>query len=208
VNGILIGCLYLPNGNPAPGPKFDSKLRWFERLLTRGQLLIDQKIPAVLVGDYNAIPTDFDVYSPERWRDDALFRPEVRSAYQRLLDQGWTDSLRTLHLKERIYTFWKYWRNSYARDAGLRLDHLLVSPMFRRNLNAAGVDREIRGLPNASDHAPVWIELSIGRTNQRSARRRKKASKKVSTKVKVSLWHGLQRACPGWLAPVPCPPDA
>ena len=174
VNGILVGCLYLPNGNPAPGPKFDFKLRWFDRLLKRAQDLLDHKVPAVLAGDYNAIPTAFDVYSPERWRDDALFRPEVRAAYQRLIDQGWIDALRTLHPQERLYTFWKYWRNSYARDAGLRIDHLLISPVLRRQLRSAGVDREIRGLPHASDHAPAWIELSTTKSRQQARQRAKK----------------------------------
>ena len=174
INGILIGCLYLPNGNPAPGPRFDFKLAWFERLMKRAQLLLDHKLPAILAGDYNAIPTDFDVYSPERWRGDALFRPEVRAAYHRLLDQGWTDALRTLHPGERLYTFWKYWRNSYARDAGLRIDHLLVSPQLRLKLAAGGVDRQIRGLPNASDHAPAWIELTLGRMRRQRAPRPKK----------------------------------
>src|SRR5262249_52963878 len=142
------------------GPKYNYKLHWFERLLKRAQHLIDQKLPAVLAGDFNAIPTDFDVYAPERWRDDALFRTEVRDAYSRLLSQGWTDSLRTLHPKDRRYTFWKYWRTASARDAGLRIDHLLASPAVAKQLTAAGVDRAIRGLPNASDHAPAWIELS------------------------------------------------
>ena len=126
VNGILIGGLYLPNGNPAPGPKFDYKLKWFERLAKHARQLIDS--PAILAGDFNVIPTELDVYKPERWLDDALFRPEVRAAYHDLLAQGWTDALRTLHPGEKIYTFWDYFRNAYGRDAGLRIDHLLLSP--------------------------------------------------------------------------------
>nr|WP_308237886.1 exodeoxyribonuclease III [Phenylobacterium sp. J426] len=160
VNGLLIGCLYLPNGNPAPGPKFDYKLRWFDRLLAHGRSLIDQQVPALLVGDFNVMPTDLDVYKPERWLDDALFRPEVRDAYARLLAQGWTDSLRLLHPGERIYTFWDYFRNAYARDAGLRIDHLLLSPPVAPRLEAAGVDRHVRGWDKTSDHAPTWIELA------------------------------------------------
>jgi len=162
VRGVLIGCLYLPNGNPAPGPKFDYKLRWFDRLRAHAGSLLKQGAPVVLAGDFNVMPTEMDVYAPERWRDDALFRPEVREAYRRLLEQGWTDSLRVLHPGERIYTFWKYWRNAFARDAGLRIDHLLLSPNLRARLLAAGVNREVRALDKASDHAPVWIELADG----------------------------------------------
>ena len=113
----------------------------------------------MLAGDYNVMPTDLDVYKPERWLDDALFRPEVRAAYAGLLDQGWTDALRTTHPGERIYTFWDYFRNAYARDAGLRIDHLLLSPDVAPRLKAAGVDRWVRGLEKTSDHAPTWIEL-------------------------------------------------
>ena len=158
--GLIVGCLYLPNGNPAPGPKFDYKLRWFERFAARAKALIAQDLPVVLAGDYNVMPTDLDVYKPERWLDDALFRPEVRQAYADLLAQGWTDALRTLHPGERIYTFWDYFRNAYARDAGLRIDHLLLSPKLAPRLKAAGVDREVRAWQKTSDHAPTWIELS------------------------------------------------
>ena len=159
VAGLLVGCLYLPNGNPAPGPKFDYKLRWFERLHEHARGLLEQDVPVVLAGDYNVMPTDLDVYAPERWRDDALFRPEVRDAYHRLLEQGWTDALRALYPGERIYTFWKYWRNAFARDAGLRIDHLLLSPALEHRLVAAGVERAVRAREKSSDHAPVWIEL-------------------------------------------------
>ena len=159
VRGVIVGCLYLPNGNPAPGPKFDYKLKWFERFTARAAELLAHSVPVVLAGDYNVMPTDLDVYKPERWLDDALFRPEVRAAYSRLLDQGWTDALRHLHPGERIYTFWDYFRNAYARDAGLRIDHLLLSPQIAPRLKTAGVDRWVRGLEKTSDHAPTWIEL-------------------------------------------------
>jgi exodeoxyribonuclease III len=160
VDGLLIGCLYLPNGNPAPGPKFDYKLRWFERLATHAAELLATGMPVVLAGDFNVMPTDLDVYKPERWVDDALFRPEVREAFHRLVGQGWTDALRTLHPDERIYTFWDYFRNAWARNAGLRIDHLLLSPSIASRLVAADVDREVRGWEKASDHAPTWIELA------------------------------------------------
>lgn len=159
VDGILVGCLYLPNGNPAPGPKFDYKLRWFWRLTAYAQQLLEHDVPVVLAGDFNVMPTDLDVYAPDRWRDDALFRPEVRDAYAALVDQGWTDAIRELHPRERIYTFWKFWRNAFARDAGLRIDHFLLSPAIADQLTAAGVDRFARAWEHASDHAPVWIEL-------------------------------------------------
>ena len=159
VGDVVVACLYLPNGNPAPGPRFDYKLRWFDRLIRHAAELIGEGSRAVLAGDFNVIPTDLDVYAPERWRDDALFRPEVRAAYESLLRQGWTDALRQLHPDERIYTFWKYLRNAFTRDAGLRIDHLLLSPPLAGRLRAAGVDREVRAREKASDHAPVWIEI-------------------------------------------------
>jgi exodeoxyribonuclease III len=160
VGDTLVGCLYLPNGNPAPGPKFDYKLRWFERLSAHASELLARDGPVVLAGDYNVIPTDLDVYAPERWLDDALFRPEVREAYRHLLTQGWTDALRALHPDERIYTFWKYFRNAVARDAGIRIDHLLVSPAPSGRLIGAGVDPHVRLWEKTSDHAPAWIELT------------------------------------------------
>ncbi|QAY75385.1 exodeoxyribonuclease III [Sphingosinicella sp. BN140058] len=161
VSGVLIGCLYLPNGNPQPGPKFDYKLAWMDRFHAHAQTLIGLDCPVVLAGDYNVIPTDADVYKPERWRDDALMQPESREAFFRLLDQGWTDSLRHLHPDETIYTFWDYWRNAWARNAGLRIDHLLLNPRAAPLLQAAGVDRETRAKEGASDHAPTWIELDL-----------------------------------------------
>jgi len=160
VNGVLIGCLYLPNGNPAPGPKLDYKLAWFEALTRHAADLLATGAPVVLAGDYNVMPTDLDVYKSERFEDNALFRPEVRDAFKRLLAQEWTDALRTLHPGERIYTFWDYFRNAYARDAGLRIDHLLLSPSLAARLAGAGVDREVRGREKTSDHAPTWIELN------------------------------------------------
>lgn len=159
VRDIVVGCLYLPNGNPAPGPKFDYKLRWFDRLSTHAAELLASKKPVVLAGDYNVMPTELDVYKPERWVEDALFRPEVRAAFKSLTDQGWTDALRKLHPGEVIYTFFDYFRNAYSRNAGLRIDHFLLSPQLDKRLLAAGVDREVRGWEKTSDHAPVWIEI-------------------------------------------------
>jgi len=172
VGGLTIGCLYLPNGNPAPGPKFDYKLRWFDRLAKHAKTLLKSGAPVVLAGDYNVMPTDLDVYKPERWVDDALFRPEVREAFHGLVAQGWTDALRTLHPGERIYTFWDYFRNAYPRDAGLRIDHLLLAPSIADWLKAAGVDRDVRRWDKASDHAPVWVELSQARTRARRVGKR------------------------------------
>jgi exodeoxyribonuclease III len=170
VGGLLVGCLYLPNGNPAPGPKFDYKLRWFERLMAHAAGLLDTGAPVVLAGDYNVMPTDLDVYKPERWLGDALFRPEVRDAYHRLVTQGWTDAVRALHPGERIYTFWDYFRNAWARDAGLRIDHLLLSPPLARRLITAGVDRDVRGWEKASDHAPTWVEIANSAPKRRVRR--------------------------------------
>jgi len=162
VNGILIGALYLPNGNPRPGPKFDYKLRWFERLIAHGAELLATGLPVMLVGDFNVMPTEKDVYKPERWLDDALFAPEVREAWFRLVGQGWTDALRHVFGEETVYTFWDYFRNAYGRNAGLRLDHFLLSPALAGRLVTAQVDREVRSWEKTSDHAPVWIELADG----------------------------------------------
>lgn len=161
VNGIHIGCLYLPNGNPAPGPKFDYKLQWFDRLIRHGATLVAADAPVVLTGDYNVMPTEQDVYKPERWVNDALFRPETRQAFQELLSQGWTDAIRKLYPDEVVYTFWDYFRNAYERNAGLRIDHFLLSPKLNKKLKDGGVDRHVRGWEKSSDHAPVWIELAI-----------------------------------------------
>lgn len=159
VNDVHVCCLYLPNGNPAPGLKFDYKLRWFDRLTAHAAGLINSGKPVVLAGDFNVMPEEIDVYKPERWVDDALFRPEVRAAFRKLVGQGWTDALREVYKDEIIYTFWDYFRNAYQRNAGLRIDHFLLDPRLRQSLVSAGVDREVRGWEKTSDHAPVWIEL-------------------------------------------------
>jgi exodeoxyribonuclease-3 len=159
VNDLLICNLYLPNGNPAPGPKFDYKLAWFNRLIVKARKLIKLNEPVILLGDYNVIPTDLDAYKPERWVKDAVFFPESRAAYARLLKQGWIDSIRVLYPKEKIFTFWDYFRNAFARDAGIRMDHILLSPELKKRLIKGGVDRHVRGWEKTSDHAPVWIEL-------------------------------------------------
>ena len=160
INGVVIGCLYLPNGNPAPGPKLEYKLRWLSRLNAHAAELLKFGLPVVLTGDYNVIPTDFDVYKPERWVDDALFRPEVRAAFHEIIAQGWTDAIRKLYPEDKIYTFWDYFRNAYGRDAGLRIDHFLLSPNLVDRLTQAGVDSHVRGWEKSSDHGPVWIELT------------------------------------------------
>ena len=159
VNGIVIGCLYLPNGNPAPGPKLEYKLKWFSRLKKHANKLIKSGLPTIITGDFNVMPTELDVYKPERWVDDALFRPEVRKAFKELVDQGWTDAIRKLYPKEVIYTFYDYFRNAYGRNAGLRIDHFLLTKDLAKKLKAAGTDHEVRGWEKTSDHVPVWIEL-------------------------------------------------
>jgi exodeoxyribonuclease-3 len=160
VNGVVVGCLYLPNGNPQPGPKFDYKLAWFERLIKHAKSLWASGLPVILSGDFNVVPTDFDIYNPKSWQKDALLQPQSREAYQRLLTQGWTDALRTRHPGEPIYTFWDYFRNHWQRNSGLRIDHLLLSRDLAARLVDANVDKWVRGLPKASDHAPVWIQIS------------------------------------------------
>ena len=159
VAGILIGNLYLPNGNPWPGPKFDYKLAWMDRLAEHARSLLEADVPALLIGDFNVIPTDADVYKPERWKKDALFAPAAKAKFADLVGQGWTDAIRHLHPGARIYTFWPYWRQSFERDAGIRIDHALLSPALAKRLKAAGVDRTPRALPKTSDHAPMWVEL-------------------------------------------------
>jgi exodeoxyribonuclease-3 len=159
--GVLIGNMYAPNGNPWPGPKFDYKLAWLQQLISHARDLLDSGVPAILMGDYNIIPTELDVYKPERWLKDALFAPVAREKFAELLDQGWIDAIRHLHPKERIYTFWHYWRNSFQRDAGIRIDHALLSPSIAPGLKAAGVDRTPRGWEKTSDHAPIWVEIEV-----------------------------------------------
>jgi exodeoxyribonuclease-3 len=161
VSGILIGNLYAPNGNPKPGPKFDYKLEWLDALLAHARELLESGAPTLLIGDFNIIPEDMDVYKPERWLKDALFAPEARSKYRELVRQGWTDAIRNLFGDERIYTFWHYWRNSFERDAGIRIDHALLSPGLAKKLRQAGVDRNPRAWEKSSDHAPIWLEVEV-----------------------------------------------
>jgi exodeoxyribonuclease-3 len=182
VSGILIGCLYPPNGNPQPGPKFDYKLAWLERLIRHAKSLLQEGVPVVLAGDYNVVPTPFDIYETHSYDKDALVQPQSRAAFGRLLAQGWTDAIRALHPQARIYTYWDYMRNRWPRDAGLRLDHILLSPDLAKRLAASGVDRQTRGKPNASDHAPAWAELREAarrgtRLTTRSSRPPPRASK-------------------------------
>jgi exodeoxyribonuclease-3 len=159
--GIIIGNMYAPNGNPWPGPKFDYKLAWLDALDVHAQGLLDCGGPVLLMGDFNVIPTEMDVYKPERWAKDALFAPQAREKYKKLVAQGWTDAIRHLFPNERIYTFWHYWRNSFQRDAGIRIDHALLNPMLAKKLRKAGVDRTPRGWEKTSDHAPMWVEVEV-----------------------------------------------
>ncbi|MGE3334293.1 MAG: exodeoxyribonuclease III [Rhodospirillaceae bacterium] len=159
IEGTLFASIYLPNGNPQPGPKFDYKLAWFARLIAHAKALKSAKVPAVLAGDYNVAPTDLDIYPSQSWDRDALLQPESRAAFKKLLKQGWIDGVRHLHPNQPMYSFWDYMRNRWPRDAGLRLDAVLLSPDLAPRLRAAGVDRAVRGKPGASDHAPVWVEL-------------------------------------------------
>ena len=160
-HGLVVASIYLPNGNPQPGPKFDYKLKWFERLIAHAESLVASAEPVLLVGDYNVVASDGvgDIYSPKSWKNDALLQPESRDAYSRLLAQGWTDAIHALHAGERLYTFWDYFRDRFARDAGLRIDHLLLNAPAAARLERAGVDRAVRGREKPSDHAPAWVEL-------------------------------------------------
>lgn len=160
VNGVIIGCLYLPNGNPQPGPRFDYKLAWFDRLIVHARALKKSGAPVVLLGDFNVVPTERDIYETTSYDNDALVQPESRAAYRRLLKQGWIDSIRELHPDQTIYTFWDYLRKRWQRNAGLRIDHVLLSPNLAPRLKSAGVDKWVRGEVGASDHAPTWIKLS------------------------------------------------
>jgi exodeoxyribonuclease III len=173
VDGLVVACLYLPNGNPQPGPKFAYKLAWFERLIAHAATLVDAAHPVVLCGDYNVVPTDSDIYDPRSWRKDALLQPESRACWERLLAQGWTDAIRHLHPAERIYTFWDYFRQHWQRDAGLRIDHLLLNRAAAPALRATGVDRWVRGEEKASDHAPTWVELRAAKAGAAVKARRR-----------------------------------
>ena len=159
VEGVLVGCLYAPNGNPQPGPKFTSKLEWTERLIAHAATLHAAGVPAVLAGDYNIIPTTADIYNERSWKKNALLQPEPRAQFARLVAAGWTDALRHLHPEQAPWTFWSVFRDSFARDAGMRIDHLLLSPAAATRLRDGGVDRDVRGAAGASDHAPAWITL-------------------------------------------------
>lgn len=159
INKMVICCLYLPNGNPYPGEKFEYKLEWIKRLKKRANELIKMELPAILIGDFNIIPEEIDVYKPEKWIDDALFRKEVRKSFADLQKKGWIDSLRILNPGKQIFTFWDYMYHSYDRNAGMRLDHILISPYLASSLENSGVDSSVRGWEKSSDHAPVWITL-------------------------------------------------
>lgn len=159
VQGVLIGCIYLPNGNPQPGPKFAYKLAWFDRLIAHAAELMASKLPVILAGDYNVVPADADIYPTKSWAKDALLQPASRAAFKKLLDQGWVDAIRARHPAKTIYTFWDYKRDRWPRNAGLRIDHLLVPPVLLHRLADAGVDRAVRGGVDASDHAPAWVVL-------------------------------------------------
>jgi exodeoxyribonuclease-3 len=159
VNGIIVGCLYLPNGNPQPGPKFDYKLAWFERFIGHAAGLYRSGTPVILAGDYNVIPIDLDIYNPRSWMKDALLQPETRDCYNRLIAQGWTDAIRARFPEKRVYTFWDYFRQHWEKNSGLRIDHLLLNAPLAPLLVEAGVDTWVRGKPGASDHAPTWVEL-------------------------------------------------
>lgn len=159
IDDITIGCLYLPNGNPAPGPKYDYKLKWFDRFISHAAGLFATGKPVVLTGDYNVIPTEFDVYKIDHVIKDALFLPETRDAFKKLVSQGWTDAIRKLYPDEKIYTYWDFFRNAYSRNAGMRIDHFLLSPSIGKRLIRGGVYKDVRGWEKTSDHAPVWIEI-------------------------------------------------
>jgi DNA polymerase-1 len=183
VNGVIIACVYAPNGNPQPGPKFDYKLAWLDRLIIHAAELYAAGVPVVLAGDYNVVPTERDIYATKSWDDDALLQPQSRAAYARLLEQGWTDAIRTLYPDEAMYTYWDYKRLRWQRNGGLRIDHILLSPDVAGRLETAGVDREVRGREDASDHAPVWVELADGaKKGRKPAKRSPKTSPPPATK--------------------------
>ncbi|GAA0836823.1 exodeoxyribonuclease III [Cupriavidus pauculus] len=181
VEGVLVACLYLPNGNPQPGPKFDYKLAWFERLIAHAATLRDSGHPVVIAGDFNVVPTDDDIYNTRSWLKDALLQPESRECYRRLLAQGWTDALRARYPDERIYTFWDYFRQHWQTNSGLRIDHLLLGPQVR--LIDAGVDKWVRGEERASDHAPAWVRIEVDASGAGQGEAGRKAATKAPTKA-------------------------
>ncbi len=181
-HGVIVACLYLPNGNPQPGPKFEYKLAWFERFIEHAAGLFDSGHPVVLAGDYNVVPTDEDIYNPRSWTKDALLQPESRECYERLLAQGWTDALRAKYPNERIYTFWDYFRQHWQKNSGLRIDHLLLSADLAPRLVDAGVDRWVRDQEHASDHAPTWVTLKGATSGETEPEKPAKRSKAKTTK--------------------------
>ena len=186
VGGVVVACLYLPNGNPQPGPKFDYKLAWFDRLIEHAAALYGSGHPVVMAGDFNVVPTDFDIYSPKSWRKDALLQPESRARYQQLIEQGWIDSVRHLHPDAAVYTFWDYFRQHWQRNCGLRIDHLLVNAQLAPALKAAGVDTWVRGEEGASDHAPTWIELDLAKLDRKFGPDNRTAAKKAPARKKTT----------------------
>ena len=170
VSGIIVGNLYAPNGNPWPGPKFDYKLKWLDQLQVHAKDLLDSGLPALLIGDFNVIPTPLDVYKEERWIKDALYSPEAREKFRELVGQGWTDAIRHLYPDEAVFTFWDYFRKHWERNAGLRIDHLLLSNELEPCLVEAGVDRWVRGETKASDHAPAWVKLDLSKLAKKKKR--------------------------------------
>ncbi|SDC91210.1 Exodeoxyribonuclease III [Cupriavidus sp. YR651] len=199
VNGVLVACLYLPNGNPQPGPKFDYKLAWFERLIRHAAGLLDSGHPVVLAGDFNVVPTDEDIYNPRSWLKDALLQPESRECYRRLLAQGWTDALRTRFPGERVYTFWDYFRQHWQTNSGLRIDHLLLSVDLAPRMRDAGVDKWVRGEERASDHAPAWVELETGVVKESPA---KDKTAKITTASKTAAKTAVLKKAATRKAPV------
>jgi exodeoxyribonuclease-3 len=193
VNGVIVTSLYAPNGNPQPGPKFDYKLAWMERLLAHAKELYAAGVPVVLAGDYNVVPTDRDIYAVRSYADDALLQPGPRAQFQKLLRQGWRDALRALHPDAALYTYWSYLRNRWPRDAGLRIDHLLLSALAAKRLAAAGIDRDVRGEAGASDHAPVWVELKEA-GGRRSSPRGKRESRPDTHKRAIATPHEKKRS--------------
>ena len=201
VQGVLVGCLYLPNGNPQPGPKFDYKLAWLERLIAHAASLVNSEHPVVLAGDYNVVATDDDIYDPKSWKKDALLQPKPRELFAKLMKQGWLDAILEQHGR-KAFTFWDYFREHWERNAGLRIDHLLLNKTLAPKLVASGVDRWVRSLPKPSDHAPAWITLDLG-AKPRAKRRVKKAtsgratrSRGVSSRRARRAYRGRSRRSP------------